>query len=284
MTYLYPNDWQQAHRRLKGLESIEDEHTFRHLDRLGVGAGWRCLEVGAGAGSVAGWLCERVGAGGHVVGTDIDTRLLRSMSFPQLEVRLHDIAKAALETDAFELVHARHVLIHLPTDCLSSCLRRLVESMAEGGYILLEESDFATNCPEPSVDKRMRGLYREVMGHIHRLYEARGMALHLGSRLFGMLETAGVSCGGSEARMRTVRGGSAEALFHKTTYTQLREEALDSGELAADRYDDFLKLHSNPTFAYRTRMTVATWGQKVTRQGTRPAEQDKSSRPPNVGR
>ena len=47
--------------RLKLLEALGDPLTFRYLDGIGVRQGWRCLEVGAGAGSVvrgfpSGWV------------------------------------------------------------------------------------------------------------------------------------------------------------------------------------------------------------------------------------
>ncbi|MGH8999638.1 MAG: hypothetical protein ACRDY7_09630 [Acidimicrobiia bacterium] len=44
--------------------STADSSTVRHLEALGVGAGWRCLEVGGGGGSVGRWLGERVGSDG----------------------------------------------------------------------------------------------------------------------------------------------------------------------------------------------------------------------------
>ena len=54
--------------------------------------GWRCLEVGAGGrGSMAAWLAEQVGATGHVVATDVDTRYLSRLEFPNLEVIEHNI-------------------------------------------------------------------------------------------------------------------------------------------------------------------------------------------------
>ena len=46
--------------RLKLLEALCDPWTFRCLDGIAVRQGWRCLEVGAGAGSVVRWLSERV--------------------------------------------------------------------------------------------------------------------------------------------------------------------------------------------------------------------------------
>ena len=66
--------------RLKLLEALCDPWTFRHLDGVGVRQGWRCLEVGAGAGSVVRWLSERVGPTGKVVAADLDPRFLGDIS------------------------------------------------------------------------------------------------------------------------------------------------------------------------------------------------------------
>src|SRR5439155_17835889 len=56
--------------RLDLLERIFDPLSRRRREM--VQPGWRCLEVGAGRGSMAVWLAERVGASGQVVATDID--------------------------------------------------------------------------------------------------------------------------------------------------------------------------------------------------------------------
>jgi tRNA A58 N-methylase Trm61 len=61
-------------RRVQVLERLRDPLSVRRLRRLGVGAGWRCLEVGAGAGSMVRWLSHAVGPRGWVLATDIDTR------------------------------------------------------------------------------------------------------------------------------------------------------------------------------------------------------------------
>ena len=47
--------------RLRILERIFDPSTKRHLEMIGVSEGWKCLEVGAGTGSVAQWLSRRIG-------------------------------------------------------------------------------------------------------------------------------------------------------------------------------------------------------------------------------
>jgi len=47
--------------RLGLLERVADPITLRRLQSLGVREGWRCLEIGAGHGSVARWLAMQVG-------------------------------------------------------------------------------------------------------------------------------------------------------------------------------------------------------------------------------
>ena len=44
------------------------------LDRLGIGPGWRCVDVGAGGGDVAVALAEIVGRQGRVHAVDSDPR------------------------------------------------------------------------------------------------------------------------------------------------------------------------------------------------------------------
>src|SRR6516164_7895571 len=74
-------------QRLALLTQFADAITTRRLTELGVGPGWRCLDVGAGDGSVARWLAGRVGPRGRVVATDLNPRFLAGHGLPNLEVR-----------------------------------------------------------------------------------------------------------------------------------------------------------------------------------------------------
>src|SRR5919108_803098 len=112
--YTLDNRWRAARERLEVLEAACDPFTARHLDEVGVEPGWHCLEVGAGAGSVARMLCERVGPDGRVVAVDLEPALLADVSAPNLEVRRLDIVVDELPEAAFDLVHTRLVLLHLP--------------------------------------------------------------------------------------------------------------------------------------------------------------------------
>src|SRR5437773_5494354 len=100
-------------QRLRALSDIYDPDTVRHLEDLGVGVGWRCLEVGAGEGSIARWLSARVGPG-SVVATDLDTRFLGFPASGNVEVLRHDVTADPCPGEPFDLIHARFVLCHLP--------------------------------------------------------------------------------------------------------------------------------------------------------------------------
>ena len=75
--YALANAWELADRRLDALESAHDATTMRRLRAAGVQPGWRCLEVGAGRGSIARWLGTAVAPHGQVIALDIDARFLR---------------------------------------------------------------------------------------------------------------------------------------------------------------------------------------------------------------
>ena len=90
--YLLDNRAHETEVRFGALAELFDQNTFRHLDALGVGHGWRCWEVGAGGPTVANWLAERVGPSGYVVATDIDLSWLPEVEPVRFDARRLDVA------------------------------------------------------------------------------------------------------------------------------------------------------------------------------------------------
>lgn len=99
--------WHKEKDRLDTQGKLYKAGSMRVLEALGINEGWRCAEIGGGTGSIAGWLCDQVGQTGQVVVTDIDTRFLEVLDYPNLEVRRHDIVAEPLEASTYDLVHAR---------------------------------------------------------------------------------------------------------------------------------------------------------------------------------
>ena len=100
--------------------------------------GWRCLDVGAGGGSLTQWLCERVGPRGSVVAVDADTRFLDKLGAANLEVRRADVVHEPLPERAFDLVHTRFLLQHLPER--ERVLEKLARAVKPGGLLVVFDS------------------------------------------------------------------------------------------------------------------------------------------------
>ncbi|MGA8617190.1 MAG: class I SAM-dependent methyltransferase [Candidatus Sulfotelmatobacter sp.] len=114
--------------------------TKRRMTALGISHGLRCLEVGAGGASVAAWLCEQVGPTGRVVATDINIQLLEGIKLPNFEAIKDDITVDSPPENGFDFVHSRWLLHHLPKPELT--IRRMIDALRPGGWLLLEEVDF----------------------------------------------------------------------------------------------------------------------------------------------
>ena len=56
--------------RLRTIEVVFDPASQRRIRSTGFTHGWRCLEVGAGAGSVASWMASVSGLSGHTTAID----------------------------------------------------------------------------------------------------------------------------------------------------------------------------------------------------------------------
>jgi hypothetical protein len=77
--YLLANAASQAGDRFAALSAMFDPVTFAHIDAVGIGAGWRCWEVGAGGMSVPRWMAGKAGGTGQVLTTDIDVSWLQDV-------------------------------------------------------------------------------------------------------------------------------------------------------------------------------------------------------------
>lgn len=89
------------------LEHSLDPSTVRRLEAIGVAPGWRCLDVGAGGGTVCEGLCRRVGPTGRVTAMDLDARFLRALDYANLHVREENVVDADFPSGTFDLVHTK---------------------------------------------------------------------------------------------------------------------------------------------------------------------------------
>ena len=259
-TYVFDNAWQQERRRLDALETIWDPWTFRQLEAVGVSDGWRCAEVGAGGGSVAAWLCRRAGPSGHVVATDLDTRLLDGVEEPNLEVRRHDVTAEDLEPGAYDLVHARLLLEHLPGH--EQALQRMLAALKPGGWLVIEEFDHGTFMPDPGCNADQRAAWNAWLAAFGCLAEGRGLDLAYGSRLFGLLRRLGLEAVAAEGYMVAERGGSESRALLLLSVLKLRDALTATGAIDDRGVDRLIALLRDPAFSWTSQLMVSARGRR----------------------
>lgn len=259
----FDSAWERERVRLAALESIFDEVTQRVLARLGVTDGWRCLEIGAGAGSVASWLCEHVGSGGRVTATDIDTRFLERLSHPSLEVRRHDIACDPLEERSYDLIHARMVLEHVPER--DEVVARLVAALRPGGWLVVEDVDLTPALYVPAeawlaIPERNRDPILQVNRSLHEALASLGADMSYGRRLPEVLTASGLADVDAELTARLVTGRTARSEYSRLSIELLRG-ALET-LVPPEVIERALECHRDPRAAWMSIPLVSAWGRR----------------------
>jgi SAM-dependent methyltransferase len=242
--YLLDNARAEAGERFTWLAELFDRVTLGHVERLGITAGSRCWEVGAGGPSIPEALTAMAGPTGYVLATDIDPSWLAADG--GYEVRRHDVtAEPAPEPGTFDLVHARLVLVHLPDR--ARALATMVAALRPGGALLIEDADTALQplaCldedgPAEQRANRLRNAIRELL--TRRGAELRfGRTLPRALREAGLVDVAaagsfpvgGAACGRLEAAtVRHVRGELLKAGLADDAEIDAHLAAIDAGEL-----------------------------------------------------
>jgi SAM-dependent methyltransferase len=241
--------------RLRAIERVFDERTRKLLDRrCGVQTGWRCLELGAGAGSIARWLAERVGPSGSVVAVDINCRFLTDLP-PNVEVRELDIASADFGVDDFDVVHHRAVLAYASGH--HEVLARVAASLRHGRWWLSEEPLFNEIVLAGDSDA---GLLARWFKALSSILEASGTDLLLGASLPFVLEGIGLSNVGHEATVQIAQGGDGNSDIYWPLVDGLRSQLATVAGFADADLDRLVQLLRSPESRWVSVTLISAWG------------------------
>ena len=240
-------------------ERERDAATIRYLEEIGVSTGWRCLEVGGGAGTIAEWLCQRVGTAGHVVVTDLETQSLESIVSPNIEVRRHNIVNDDLELDYYDLVHARYVLLHLKE--WEVVLKKLADSLKPGGWLFIEDPDLGEMMCDAATEDVDRAIIERHFGAVKQMMSKIGMDMKFGSHTLKAFKANGLESLKSESVSQVVFGGSQMAEIFRPS-VEIKERLVSAGLVSDEDVDEFTERTNKPTFLFRSMRTVFTLGRK----------------------
>ncbi len=257
--YLLSNDAPEAMDRFTAFTTLFDPSTFRHLDGLGVAPGWRCWEVGAGGTSVVAHLSDRVSPGGYVLATDINLAWAAGAAAPNVSVLEHDVAADPPPGEAFDLVHARLVLVHVPER--DTALGNMVAALRPGGILLVEDADPALqplscleeNGPAEVLANRLRRGFRSLLAE-------RGVDLAYGRSLPRRLRAAGLVEVAADAAFPV----SNPACNHleAATITLISEQLLEHGIATEEEIAQHLANVTAGTLDLAQPPMISCWGRR----------------------
>lgn len=243
--------------RLQAIEKIFDPGTQRRLLGTGLKPGWRCLEIGPGAGSIMKWLDETVENTGKVVAVDVNPRFIKDKQSPQIEIIKADIRLLETLGAAFDLIHARYVLIHIPD--YQQTLKRILSFLKPGGWIVIEEPDFSAARPIFGNKDDFHSI-QNINQAIEQMFRDMGMNHAVGLKLPTLFDADSIKTIENETPLS--RGTSEIAMMMKMSTEQLKDKYLKTGKASLSDIEGYCRFAEDPQSWGIYYATVAVVAQK----------------------
>lgn len=234
------------------------------LQLIGVGSGWRCIDIGCGPRGITNELSSRVGNSGQVIGLDMNNVFLqygRAHAPPNVKFLRGDAYNSGLPPASFDLVHMRFVASTAGNpDRLIAEAKRLA---AAGGIIALQEPDGSTlNCYPPH--RAWDRLKAALLG----AFSGVGADLTLAHKLYGHFRSAELQDINYRPFIIGVRSQDPMVDYLPATVQSLRGTILKLGLLSEAEFEPLLeecRAHLRDPGTTFTMYTVAqVWGRKPT--------------------
>lgn len=180
---------------LRELERLEQQAGFfadmtrQILERAGIGAGMRVLDIGCGVGDGVFIAADLVGDGGSVVGIDISEGAIElararaeAVGRSGVEFAVEAIEKFE-DWSGFDAVIGRFILIHMPDP--AAAIARIAGAAKPGTAIAFAEFDLgsaAATAPAP--------LFEAQVARIIEAYRKTGFEPEMGSKLYAAFRGA----------------------------------------------------------------------------------------------
>jgi len=177
--------------RLMVQSEVLGDLTAHVLQRAGIAAGMRVLDLGCGAGDVSLLAASLVGSSGQVLGVD---RSEESIALARERAALAGLTQVKFETadlavfrmkEPVDAIIGRLVLMFLSDPAV--VLRQLVRELPVGGLVAFQEIDTSTARSVPEC-----ALYQTCVNRIGETLRRSGAEADMGSRLYSTFRRAGL--------------------------------------------------------------------------------------------
>ncbi|MGX1545689.1 class I SAM-dependent methyltransferase [Streptomyces adustus] len=241
---------------------VYDPMTTARLRQLGAGPGWRCLDVGAGTGTVASWLLREAGVA-EVVAVDRHTTFLPGEPVDGLTTLQADVTSDRFGPDLFapglfDLVHARFVLMHLPSP--AELVERLAGLLAPGGVLVLSDAvDLTTDAAaDTPYTRAMRAMWQG-------LRETIGTDISWVPRYPELMLAAGLESVAAEIHVPPLVPGGPLGRFWARTWDRARTAMTATGVVDDAAIDEAERLLDSTGYVGLSPGMLTAWGRRPVR-------------------
>lgn len=252
--YAFARSWDREDERLAALERQLDPVSQAAIAQLGIAAGWRCWEAGAGGGSMAAWMADRVTGSGSVLATDIDISGLSGLHHAKITIVRHDLAREEVPAAEFDLIHARLVLEHLREP--AAVVGKLASALRVGGWLVLEDADGLLFDAEPA-----ERAFAAIAEPWQRAALVSGWNPCYGRYLVSDMQRARLGRVGGRAH-RSYQPGGPAWLGARLGIERMRDQIQQQGASQHD-VDDALVALEDQTRTVIGAPIVTAWGQRT---------------------
>ncbi|MGH2357144.1 MAG: class I SAM-dependent methyltransferase [Candidatus Limnocylindria bacterium] len=232
------------------------------LDQIGVGPGWRCLDLGCGPGGITDLLSVRVGPTGRVVGLDTDPVFLdharaRAHEHPNVEFVLGNAYRTGLPGGHFDLVHVRFVASTAGDP--GALLQETIRLTRPRGVVAFQEADISTLTCYPS-----HPAWDRLKSVLEQAFVCVGADVRLAQDLYRLARQAGLQDVRYRPFLVGVRSGDPMTDYLPATVESVRGTLLDRRLITEDELRGALaacRAHLAAPDTIFTTVTVAqVWG------------------------
>lgn len=208
------------------------------LERIGVGPGWHCLDLGCGPGGMVELLSARTGPTGRVLGLDADPVFLdhaqaraRDRGLSNVRFVRGDAYRTGLPQGSFDLVHTRFLAstVGLP----EALFAEAIALARPGGIVAFQEVDIGTlKCHPP------HPAWEQLAQLLEQAFACAGADLRLGQRLYRLAQQTGLEDVQYRPFLIGIRSCDPMANYLPSTIESVhglltRHELIDQAELDA---------------------------------------------------
>lgn len=236
------------------------------LDRVGLSAGQHAIDLGCGPRGILDLLAQRVAPDGRVVGLDSDpahtamaAEFAATCQLGEVELVTADARHTGLPDAAFDVVHARTLLVNVPAP--ADVVAEMTRLARPGGWVASTEPDTEQTVCYPTLPEfdRMRELF-------HIAFRRNGADPWVGRRVPELFREAGLIEVQVEARVQMYPLGNTRRTVIADLVSALRPQILAMGLAEAaelDQLDTAVRAHAtDPHTVIMSGLLFLTWGRK----------------------